>query len=461
MPVRFYLHTKTYADGRRPIYADIRWGKGTAASTQTEARLRTGTGQSCKPEHFRPATDASPGTVSSAAPAYAKTRRELTKFAAAAEKQLELAEANETELTPEALLALLKPKAAAKKAAQAAALPSSAVALPAALPTMVSLYADWEQAYAGRRAAKTLAGPQGLIDQLERWRPGTRPDELQPDATGRCQLFEQFCQYCLTEAKNRKGETGLLNNTLSSYVKRLSKLLKFGRYATEWLEDDFSEEVEREPLTYAEVEQLYAHAVFEPREGTGTRASKRAGIRDVFVFMCRTGPRFSSVLEIGPDALAWEWDEVSQAEVPVLEYYHYKNRRKKTKLRVPLDHVALEIWARYAGKLPVPSLGKFNEEIKLLCREAGITRIVKEVRGSGATRHEVRVPLWQTVSAHIARYTFITTQHEGGADLVSIQDTVGHADINTTRKYTKSREKERLSTMREAFERHRTRHTAE
>lgn len=452
MPVRFYLHTKVYSDGRRPIYADIRWGKGDASSQATESRLRTGTGQSCRPEHFT-----SDGSVTSASKNYLKTRRELLHFAARADKLLEQAEATETELTPEVLLAQLKPKVAARKEAKAAALPAAAVP---ALPTMLSLYAEWQQAYAGRRAKKTLDGPRGLVEQLERWRAGTRPDELQPDATGRCKLFEQFCQYCLTEARNRRGETGLLNNTLSSYVKRLSKLLKFGKYETEWLEDDFSEEIEREPLTWAEVEQLYAHPVFEPREGTGTRATSRAGIRDVFIFICRTGPRYSSVLEIGPDALAWDWDEHQQAQTPVLEYYHYKNRRKKTKLRVPLDPVALEIWQRYQGQLPVPSLGKFNEEIKLICREAGLKRVVKDVRGSGAKRHEERLELWQTVSAHIGRYTFITTQHEGGADLVSIQDTVGHADINTTRRYTKSREQARLSATREAFERHRARHTS-
>jgi integrase len=451
MPVRFYLHTKTYTDGRRPIYADIRWGKGAAGSSAGESRLRTGTGQSCLPGQLN-----DKGRVTSAGKNYLKVNRELIKFEAEAEKHIGQAEANETKLTAEALLALLKPDAAKKTAA----VPAPDEVVPPAVPTMASLYADWRATYAGRRAAKTLDGPQGLIDQMERWRPGTRPDELQPDEKGRCRLFEQFCQYCLTEAKNRKGEAGLLNNTLSSYVKRLSKLLKFGRYATEWLEDDFSEEVEREPLTFAEVEQLYQHPVFEPREGTGTRATSRAGIRDVFVFICRTGPRYSSMQELGPDALVWEWDEQASAEAPVLEYYHYKNRRKKTKLRVPLDPVALEIWQRYHGQLPVPSLGKFNEEIKLLCREAGLTRIVKEVRGSGAQRQEVRVPLWQTMSAHIGRYTFITTQHEGGADLVSIQDTVGHADINTTRKYTKSREKERLATTRGAFERHRARHTS-
>lgn len=449
MPVRFYLHTKVYSDGRRPIYLDARWGRGAASDGKAEARLRTSTGQSCQPANW----NADKERIKAAEPGYAKANNELIKLAAAAGQHIDRAELDAVALTPEQLTALLKPAAAARKAArptQGAAAVGVASGPPAAV-TMASLYTQWQHAYQGRRAAKTLSGPQGLIDQLERWRPGTRPDELQPDANGRCQLFEQFCQYCLTEAKNRKGETGLLNNTLSSYVKRLSKLLKFGRYDSEWLEDDFSEEVEREPLTFAEVEQLYAHPVFEPREGTGTRASSRAGIRDVFVFICRTGPRYSSMQELGSDALVWEWDSQAGAEAPVLEYYHYKNRRKKTKLRVPLDPVALEIWQRYAGQLPVPSLGKFNEEIKLLCREAGLTRIVKEFRGSGAARQEVRLPLWQTVSAHIGRYTFITTQHEGGADLVSIQDTVGHSDINTTRKYTKSREKERLTTTRGAF----------
>lgn len=450
MPVRFYLHTKTYTDGRRPIYMDVRWGRGAASGGQAEARLRTSTGQSCQPTNW----NATKQRIKSAEPGYAKANNELVRLEAAAGLHIDRAELDTITLTPEQLTASLKPVAAARKAAvlskQGPTGAGTAPTLPAQV-TMVSLYTDWQQTYAGRRASKTLAGPQGLIDQLERWRPGTRPEELQPDATGRCKLFEEFCQYCLTQAINRKGETGLLNNTLSSYVKRLSKLLKFGKYDTDWLEDDFSEEVEREPLTFAEVEQLYAHPVFEPREGTGTRATSRTGIRDVFVFICRTGPRYSSMVELGPDALVWEWDAQAQADAPVLEYYHYKNRRKKTKLRVPLDHVALEIWQRYAGQLPVPSLGKFNEEIKLLCREAGLTRIVKEVRGSGSKHQEERVPIWQTVSAHIGRYTFITTQHEGGADLVSIQDTVGHADINTTRRYTKSREKERLSTTRGAF----------
>jgi site-specific recombinase XerD len=448
MPIRFYLHTKTYSDGRRPIYLDARWGRRAASDGQAEARLRTSTGQSCQPANWNPDKQ----RIKSAEPDYAKSNRELVRLEAAAGQHIERAELDAVVLPPEQLTALLKPAAAARKeAAKAAAVPVQGPSAAGAVPgpvTMASLYAQWQHAYRGRRAAKTLSGPQGLIDQLERFRPGLTPLDFVPDASGRCEVLQDFCVYCMEQAKGRTGDVGLFNNTISSYLKRLRKLLKFGRYDYEWIEDEYSEEVDREPLTFSEVLQLAQHNVVEWREG-GNKHSLRAGIRDVFVFICLTGPRYGSLLEVGPDAVVF--DHLAGAEIPVLEYYTYKNRRNKEKVRVPLDELAYTIWQRYDGKLPVPSLGKFNEAIKQLCREAGLTRTVKVLRGSGAKRLEERQPLWQTVSAHIGRYTFITTQHEGGADLVSIQDTVGHADINTTRKYTKSREKDRLTTTRGAF----------
>lgn len=448
MPIRFYLHTKTYSDGRRPIYLDARWGRGAASDGQSEARLRTSTGQSCQPANW----NADRQRIKSAEPGYAKANNELVKLEAAAGQHIDRAELDAMALTPEQLTALLKPAAAArKKATKAAAVPDQGPSAAGAVPgpvTLASLYAQWQHAYRGRRATKTLSGPQGLIDQLERFRPGLTPLDFVPDASGRCEVLQDFCVYCMEQAKGRTGDVGLFNNTISSYLKRLRKLLKFGRYEHEWIEDEYSEEIDREPLTFAEVLQLAQHPVAEWREG-GNKHSSRAGIRDVFVFICLTGPRYGSLLEVGPDAVVF--DHLAGAEIPVLEYYTYKNRRNKEKVRVPLDELAYTIWQRYDGKLPVPSLGKFNEAIKQLCREAGLTRTVKVLRGSGAKRLEERQPLWQTVSAHIGRYTFITTQHEGGADLVSIQDTVGHADINTTRKYTKSREKDRLTTTRGAF----------
>ncbi|RPD45841.1 hypothetical protein DNI29_16970 [Hymenobacter sediminis] len=127
------------------------------------------------------------------------------------------------------------------------------------------------------------------------------------------------------------------------------------------------------------------------------------------------------------------------------------------KIRVALDPVAYENWQRYEGKLTVPANQTMNAQFKALCRAAGLKRQVTHVRGSGAERLENTIPLWQAVSCHTARYTFVTLQYEGGTDIVFIQDSVGHASLTTTRKYLKTRMKERLSSTLTAFDKLRER----
>ncbi|UOR06883.1 tyrosine-type recombinase/integrase [Hymenobacter aerilatus] len=328
--------------------------------------------------------------------------------------------------------------------------------------TLADVYADWKTAYRARLAAKTLSNPQGLINRLAEWRPGqpATPQEFQPDAYGRCCPLEDFCAWLVQEARlpgknGTKRDRGLYNNTISSYLKQLRKLLKFERLPFDWIEDDFGEEVERDPLTFEEVMQLYRHEPLELKEGS-TNALSRRHVRDCFVFNCLTGPRYSDLARLKPSDLMLETfrDESGAAQqLPILVYDQQKIKRDKTKVHVALDPIAYEIWQRYQGKLPVPSNKHMVATIKQLCRAAGLKRKVTHVRGRGAERITREVELWQVVSCHTARYTFITLQFEGGADVVFIQDSVGHANLNTTRGYLKTRLKDRHTSTLAAFER--------
>ncbi|MBH8569388.1 integrase catalytic domain-containing protein [Microvirga sp. STS02] len=437
MPIRFYLHTKTYADGRRPIYLDARWGKGGAAG-EGESRLRTGTGQSCKPEHFT-----EKGRLSGAAPGYAKSNRELVKLELAVTQHIDRAELDGTQLTPAALLALLKPAQAEKAAAaEAAAAPP--------VRTMAVLYQEWRNAHRARLAQKTLDGPAGLIQRLEEWRPGFRPEDWAPDRTGRSEALDEFTAYLVEQAvMPRTKRVGMQNNTISNYLRSLRKLLKFGGGPYEWVEDEFIEDVEREALTYEEVMQFYRHEPLELKEGS-TNAGSRRAIRDVFVFNCFTGMRFGNLAGLIASDVVYE--QLDGQRLAVLEYVQHKNRRAKRKIRVALSPIALEIWERYQGQLPVPTNQTMNGGIKTIARAAGLKRPVTTVRGIGAKRLEAVVPLWQAISCHTARYTFITLQYEGGTDIVFIQDAVGHASLNTTRGYLKTRAKERHVSTLSAFQ---------
>jgi integrase len=447
MPVKFYLHNTAAADGSRSIYIDARWGRGAAAST-AESRLRTATGQNCLPANW----DSKKERIRTAELNALAKNRKLGQFRIQAERIIEQAELDGAELTAQQLRTQLKPAKVAKEVEASARtiILTGTVEDPCLVRTMAVLYQEWKYARRGMRAAKTLSGPQGMIDQLERFMPGVTPDDLQPDKTGRCETLDEFCVYCITVAVAPNGRVGLLNNTISTYLKHIRKLLKFGKYEHEWITDEYAELIEREPLTFSEVMQLYRS---EPPEFQthGARYIPRSHIRDVYVFNCLTGPRFENLANLEPGSVVMEHID-GRGEVPVLEYVQFKNKRDKRKIRVPLDPVAWEIWQRYEGRLPVPANQTMNEVIKGLCRAAGLKRNVKVIRGSGANRIEETVPLWKVVSCHTARYTFITLQHEGGNSIVDIQESVGHSDINTTRRYLKSRAKSRFATTLGSFE---------
>jgi integrase len=451
MTLRFYLHSKTYVDGRQPIYLDLRWGKGDAAGEEGESRLRTGTGQSCQPKNWNGSR------IKSAEAGYSKMNLKLAELEKLASEHIERAELNKQPLTPAQLLSLLKPKKQKVGPVEAPL-----------VRTLAQVYADWRQAYRARLAKKTLDNPQGLINRLAEWRPevAATPQEFQPDKSGRCRPLEAFCTWLVEEARlpgrnGTKRDRGLYNNTISTYLKQLRKLLKFEGLRYDWIEDDFAEDVEREPLTFEEVMQLYRHQPLELKEGS-TNYQPRREVLDCFVFNCLTGPRYGNLATLQPSDLTEQAlvDERTGEvrKVPILAYVQQKTRRKKDKIRVALDPIAYEIWQRYHGRLPVPSNKTMNATIKTLCRAAGLKRLVTHVRGRGAERLEQVMELWRVVSCHTARYTFVTLQYEGGSDIVFIQDSVGHASLSTTRRYLKTRLKERHTSTLAAFDQLRERH---
>ena len=167
-------------------------------------------------------------------------------------------------------------------------------------------------------------------------------------------------------------------------------------------------------VTLEELEQLYA-ADFTKRPGLAVQ-------RDIFVFQCQVGCRVG-------DLLRFRQSDVNDG---VLEYIPGKTRGENPRtVRVPLNARAREIIARYAADayprlLPFISSQKYNDAIKDAFRLAGLTRTVTIL--DPMTRREVKQPLNEVASSHLARRTFIGNLYKQVKDPNLIASMSGHVE---------------------------------
>ncbi|AHJ98970.1 site-specific integrase [Hymenobacter swuensis] len=437
MTIRFYLHNKA-TEGRHPIYMEVRWARHAAAEPGTSPVVRLGVRETVVKKFWTKKQRVSTQDEGRCT----RINRKLGKLQKVAEQLLENAERDSQRISPEQLrtallteLNLVEPVAA------------PVVQVPAAptLPTIGQVAAEWKSFYKAKYSANYLRKVDPIVTHWEAFRPGTTLEDLLPDKkTRRSPFVEEWCEYLIEEAPRRDGGIGLESNTVGRYIQALRQLLKFSGLPFAWLTDEYTYEVEIEPLHFEEVMQLYEAPM--PTEHLGH-------IRDIFVFACFTGPRYGNLRSMQPT------DVVRENGEHILEYVQHKGRRKKTKVRVMLDEVALDIWQRYGGDLRVPANTEINTSIKLAAKAAGLNRPILQVRQRGPHRIERRGPYWEFITCHVARHTFGTLLLDGDADLGQVQNSMGHSAIQTTRRYAKSREAKRHSATKTAFQNLRASHT--
>ena len=143
--------------------------------------------------------------------------------------------------------------------------------------------------------------------------------------------------------------------------------------------------------------------------------------RDVFVFQCLIGCRVSDLYRLRRE------DIVGGA----VEYVAAKTRGEGgAVIRVPLNSRAREILERYnepdGRLLPFISQQRYNDAIKEMLRLAGIDRLVTVIDSKSG--EDVKRPIWQVASSHMARRTFIGNLYKKVKDPALVGSLSGHAD---------------------------------
>lgn len=143
--------------------------------------------------------------------------------------------------------------------------------------------------------------------------------------------------------------------------------------------------------------------------------------RDIFIFQCCVGCRMGDI------------GRFTKANIVngALEYIPHKTAESSGRLvRVPLNQKAQTILERYKWRtttlLPYFEDYEYNAGIKTLCTMAGITRIVSVL--DPKTRTEVKKPLNEIASSHMARRTFIGNMYKKVKDPDLIGSMSGHVE---------------------------------
>ncbi len=214
-------------------------------------------------------------------------------------------------------------------------------------------------------------------------------------------FYDQFVEYLYYEAD-------LLTNTVGITIKELKVFTKWLSFQGVAVPPDYTDfKILKSPpnivyLFQAELQQYYEADLPEPL----------ARQRDVWCFQASTGPRWSDLQRVNQ----------GMVQDGVLHGFSQKN---ESEMYVPLNPMALEIYQRHDGQLPLISEQKYRDMVKEGMREAGLDRTVELVLHRANRKDYDHPPLWQVVATHTARKTFITHAIERGITPKAIAEVVG------------------------------------
>jgi integrase len=179
-------------------------------------------------------------------------------------------------------------------------------------------------------------------------------------------------------------------------------------------------------------------------------------IRDMFILGCATGLRFSDLASLSTGNFIIKRDEQTNEIIQDANESYILVRTIKTdeKIRIPINNFICDLIDKYEiGKKEITFLKQnnqvFNREIKKICKDAGITSIVKIKRKKGVESEEYEKAKCEFVSSHTMRRTFITLL-ASRTEITNIQAVSGHKDIKVLTDYIKRNDKE-LNSVRGSF----------
>lgn len=237
-------------------------------------------------------------------------------------------------------------------------------------------------------------------------------------------FIDKFSLYLSQKSKHIKKAKDLQNPTVNKMIVTLKALCKWAyenkhTSATEWQKIKQIKEIEQRIITLTSTElQQYSKFHFKYKS--------YAQQRDVFCFACYTGLRFEDLKKVNSNNIKQVGNEY---------YLHINTDKTLHEIKIKLVKQAVAILHKYDFKLPLISNQKTNAYIKDGLELAGIDRMETVVIQHLNKHKTINKPLYELVSIHDARKTFVTLALEAGMSISEVMAVSTHKDYRSFSRY--------------------------
>lgn len=240
-------------------------------------------------------------------------------------------------------------------------------------------------------------------------------------------FYNQYINYCVTVKEHSV-------NTLSRNIGLFKTFLYWAFENNYTYKDDFKkfknikkEVTEEIALNLAQVKEAYDYDL--------SHKLRLERVRDLFVFGCATGMRYSN------------YSIITKSDI-YNDHINVRDKKNSDKLlSIPLNDFSREILEKYDYQLPILANQKFNDYIKEVFQELGYNQKIKKSSKVGNKIIEQEMPLYKRVSSHTARRSFITIMKNKKIPDKIIMSYTGHKSLEVFNKYYKPNVEEKVDFM--------------
>jgi len=169
--------------------------------------------------------------------------------------------------------------------------------------------------------------------------------------------------------------------------------------------------------------------------GDGRRITNWELVKDIFLFQCSIGCRYSDILHFKVNHFDFGGNKGT---------FSWVQQKTDKRVSVPINPISDDIYRKYSrGKsltqnlFPKLSNQKFNKSLKLILKDLKFNRLVSKPKkiGSKVVEDDNKF-LWEMISSHSGRKTFIKNMIDlGSMDYMTIMSMTGHKTIREFQKY--------------------------